>query len=44
MLQKIKIIIGHLSRIQFGYWLKLYRRQLYSGDYLFICHVFEQSA
>ena len=26
-----------------SYWLKLfYRRQLYSGDYLFICHVFEQ--
>lgn len=41
---KTRIMIGQLGRIQFGYWLQLYRRQLYSGDYLFICHVFEQLA
>ena len=40
----IRIMIGQLCRIQFSHWLKLSSSKLYSSDYLFICHVFEQSA
>ena len=40
----LRILIGQYCRIQLCHWLKLYSSQLYSSDYLFICHVFEQSA
>ena len=40
----IRIMIGQLCRIQFSHWLKLSSSKLYSSDYLFICHVFKQSA
>ena len=38
------VSIGQYCLIQLCHWLKLYSSQLYSSDYLFICHVFEQSA